>query len=86
MNKKIFKNDLGEIHFGNNAPVGFKEGTKTDLQNALKNLGGKKLWRCNVCNDLRIGLEPLEVCPTCYTQNAYVEIDVNELKKLVKIL
>lgn len=86
MGKRIFKNGSGEIHFGGSAPEGFTEGTKEDLQKTLKNLGGKKVWRCTVCNDLRIAIEPLEVCPTCYAQNAYVEININEFERLVEIL
>jgi len=86
MKKKIFKDNLGNIHFGVNSPSGFVEGEKEEVNKALKNLGKKKLWRCNVCNDLRIENEPLEVCPTCFAQNAYVEIELGEFEKLIAIL
>ncbi len=86
MKKKIFKDSLGDIHFGVNAPLGFKEGKKEDMANALENLGEKKLWRCNVCNDLQISAEPLKECPTCYAKNAYIEIEPDEFKKLTEIL
>ena len=86
MKKKIFKDDLGNIHFGNAAPETFQEGEREDVAKALENLGPRKLWRCNVCNDLRIAEEPLETCPTCLTQNAYVQIDLKEFNQLIEIL
>jgi len=86
MAKNIFKDNEGNIHFGVNAPIGFDAGTKQDVDKALETLGSKKLWRCNICNDLQINLEPSEECPTCKTLNAYVETDLNEFKKLIEIL
>ena len=71
---------------GINVPAGFQKGTREDIEKTLDNLGEKKLWRCNVCNDLRISAEPLEDCPTCYTKNAYIEIELNEFKKLLELL
>lgn len=86
MGKKIFKDNLGNIHFGVNAPEGFEEGTKEDVSEVLENLGDRKLWRCSVCNDLRIAREPLEECPTCYVRNAYVQIESKEFNQLIEIL
>jgi rubrerythrin len=86
MKKNIFKDDSGNIHFGFNAPKGFQEGTREDAYKVLGNLGEKKLWRCNVCNDLQISIEPLRECPTCFVENAYVEIELDEFKKLLEIL
>lgn len=86
MKKKIFKNNQGDIHFGINAPLGFQEGKKEDIVEALEKIGDKKMWRCNVCNDLQISTEPLVECPTCFAKNAYVEINLSEFKKLIEIL
>jgi rubrerythrin len=86
MKKKIFKDNKENIHFGINAPLGFQEGKKEDVTEALKKLGDKKIWRCNVCNDLQISIEPLAECPTCFAKNAYVEITLSEFKKLMEIL
>ncbi len=86
MKKNIFKDAEGNIHFGVNAPAGFQSALKEDVDKVLENLGDKKLWRCTVCNDLRIALNPLEECPTCNAQNAYVVIDLSEFKKLIEIL
>lgn len=86
MKKSIFKNKNGNIHFGIMAPEGFEAGHMEDIAAALKNLGEKKLWRCNVCNDLSIGSEPPKECPTCHMDNAYTEIDLSEFNKLLEIL
>lgn len=86
MKKAIFVDNGGNIHFGINAPSGFQEGKQEDVIRALKNLGQRKAWRCNVCNDLHISARPLEECPTCYVADAYVKIDLNEFKKLMEIL
>jgi rubrerythrin len=45
----------------------------------------KKFYRCNVCNDIHYGALPPEICPTCSTKNAYVEIDINEAKKVMQL-
>lgn len=86
MKKNIFKDSLGNIHFGINAPEGFLAGTKDDVDKALNNLGEKKLWRCHVCSDLSINIEPPKECPTCKVENAYTEIDLSEFKKLLELL
>lgn len=86
MKKSIFKDGLGNIHFGINAPEGFQAGTREDVDEALKNLNEKKLWRCHVCNDLSINIEPPKECPTCKVDNAYAEIDLNEFKNLLELL
>jgi len=86
MGKIIFKDNLGNIHFGVNAPEGFQEGTKEDAYKVLDNLVSKKLWRCNVCNDLQISIEPPKECSTCFVKNAYIEIESSEFKKLLEIL
>jgi len=38
----------------------------------------KKLWRCNVCNDIHYGFAGPKICPTCQVKDAYVEIEANE--------
>ncbi|WP_019176946.1 ferredoxin-thioredoxin reductase catalytic domain-containing protein [Methanomassiliicoccus luminyensis] len=43
----------------------------------------KKLWRCNVCNDVHYGIRPPTVCPTCGVKNAYTLIDYPETKKVI---
>jgi rubrerythrin len=45
----------------------------------------KKFWRCNVCNDIHFGLASPKICPTCQAENAYVEIDENEAKKVMRL-
>jgi len=42
----------------------------------------KKFWRCNVCNDIHYGTAGPELCPTCKTENAYVEVEASEAKKI----
>ena len=85
MGKTIFKNNKMEIHFGINSQEGFISGNAKDAENALKKLGKKKLWRCNVCNDLHLGTEPPKECPTCHTINAYVKISEKEFRNLIGI-
>ena len=84
-NKKLFKSDLGEIHVGLSAPEDFKECTIEDLKNVLNNLKGKLLWRCTVCNDLSITEAPPRICPTCFQEEVYVQINVKELKTLLEV-
>ena len=84
-NKKIFKNLAGDMHIGNNAPEGFSETIIEDVSSRLNNLEGRKIWRCHVCNDIRIANEPLQTCPTCLQQDAYVEINMQEIKSLLEI-
>lgn len=86
MKKKIFKDQNGNIHFGLGAPVGFQDGTPEDVAEVFNNLGNRKFWRCNVCNDLSINLEPPRECPTCQAKNAYIEIELDEFKKLLVLL
>lgn len=86
MKKSIFKDNLGNIHFGLIAPTEFSIGTNTDIEEILNNLDGRKLWRCTVCNDLSINIDPPKECPTCHIVDAYVEIELNEFKKLIEIL
>ena len=83
--KKIFRNLEGDIHIGNNAPEGFSETNIEDVENILKNLNDKKLWRCHVCNDLSISKNPPKTCPTCFAEDAYVEVNENEVKKLLEL-
>ena len=45
----------------------------------------KKFWRCNVCNDIHFGASGPEMCPTCQTKNAYVEIDKEEAKNIMEL-
>jgi hypothetical protein len=85
VSKKTFsKSTNGEIHFGNNSPEGFDVAERADVESALKNLGQKKIWRCNVCNDLHIGKEPPKQCPTCFVMEAYVEINEKEFLEMIK--
>ncbi len=85
VNKTIYKNGKGRIHFGINAPDGYVAGTKADVEKALKKLGKNKLWRCNVCNDLHLAPELLKECPTCLTPNAYTEISLKEFTTMISI-
>jgi len=43
----------------------------------------KKFWRCNVCNDIHYGNAGPELCPTCNTENAYVEVTKEEAQKVM---
>jgi len=84
MNKRIFKDDDENVHFGVNPPSdGFAPADKSDVESILANLGDKRMWRCTVCNDLHIGAEPPKECPTCNAIDAYVEIDENEFRAAV---
>jgi rubrerythrin len=86
MKKTIYKNSQNDFHFGANAPDGYTESSLEELNKYLENLGDKKLWRCNVCNDLQLSLLPLDLCPTCFVKDAYIEIDLTEFNKLIKLL
>ncbi len=81
---QFFKSENGEIHFGNLSEKGFSPVEITDINQILENLGTKKLWRCNVCNDLHIGEMPPKICPTCFVEEAYVEINKKEFLEMVK--
>ncbi len=83
MDKKLFKDKAGNIHFGINAPDGFAPCGKADVEKALAKMGERKLWRCNVCNDLHLNSEPPETCPTCMTPDSYVEISLQEFKTVI---
>jgi hypothetical protein len=83
-NKRIFKKGE-DIHIGNNAPEGFVEASIGEVEEVLKNLGKRKLWRCHVCNDLHIGISFPSPCPTCFVEDAYIEIEINEVKNLLEI-
>lgn len=43
----------------------------------------KKLWRCNVCNDVHYGAKPPVTCPTCGAKNAFTLIDYPETLKVI---
>ena len=45
----------------------------------------KKMWRCTVCNDVHYGMLAPEVCPTCQTNYAYVEIDKSEAEFIMEL-
>jgi len=83
-NKKIFKKDE-DIHVGNNAPEGFIETSIEEVEKILSNLGQRKLWRCHVCNDLHIGISFPSPCPTCFAIDAFVEVEIEEIKNLLEI-
>jgi len=42
-------------------------------------------WRCYVCNDIHIGGNTPNVCPTCGVKNAYVEIGQHEASKILSL-
>jgi rubrerythrin len=87
MAKTIFADGNGNIHFGVNAPsADFKKAERKDLEDALSKIESRKLWRCTVCNDICINIEPPKQCPTCYVKDAYVEIELNEFKNLIDLL
>ncbi|OGJ21937.1 hypothetical protein A3K73_04805 [Candidatus Pacearchaeota archaeon RBG_13_36_9] len=82
--KQFFKSESGEIHFGDLAEPGFLAAKIENIDSILENLGAKKLWRCTVCNDLHIGEKPPKICPTCFAEEAYVEINKKEFLEMVK--
>jgi len=84
MDKKIFKKD-GRIHFGIGVLLDFEPGELSDVEKAITEMNekGMKIWRCNVCNDLHLGLEPPGECPTCTHIDAYSLISLNEFKNLI---
>lgn len=43
----------------------------------------KTFFRCNVCNDIHYGAAGPEVCPTCKTENAYVQIERTEALRVM---
>ncbi len=45
----------------------------------------KKFFRCTVCNDIHFGMNGPVLCPTCQTENVYVEIDKEEAVNLMGI-
>lgn len=48
-------------------------------------MSNKKFFRCNVCNDIHYGALGPEICPTCGAKNAYVEITLEEAKKVMAL-
>lgn len=45
----------------------------------------KNFFRCSVCNDIHIGVNAPEKCPTCMQLNAYVRIDKRELFNILDL-
>jgi len=45
----------------------------------------KRFYRCTVCNDIHYGENPPEVCPTCGTKNAYIEVENKEAKYVMEL-
>ena len=43
----------------------------------------KKFWRWNVCSDIHYGVAGPEICPTCSTPKAYVEVTKEEAQKVM---
>ena len=41
-------------------------------------MADKKFFRCNVCSDIHYGIAGPELCPTCQTKNAFVEVEKKE--------
>lgn len=58
---------------------------RRDVKKSLEKIGKRKLWRCNVCNDLHLNTEPPKICPTCTTPDAYVEIGLQEFRTVMGI-
>ena len=81
--KKLFKNENGDIHFGVLAPAGFVDSTAADVRAALTAQGSRRLWRCLVCNDLHLGMEPPAICPTCTQKDVYMEISETEFSGMI---
>ena len=46
-------------------------------------MANKRLWRCNVCNDIHYGVSAPDICPTCGFKKAYVLIDYPEMLKVI---
>ncbi len=84
-NKKLFQHENGDIHVGISAPEEFSECTIEEVKHTLANLNDKILWRCIVCNDLSIARAPPRICPTCFAEEVYVQINEKELKNLLEI-
>ncbi len=84
--KTITSSEEGEIHFGVNSLAGFEPISENSLQEILSDLKNRKLWRCNVCNDLHMGAEPPKNCPTCNTIDAYVGVDEKEFRSVLEVL
>ena len=84
--KTVTSSKKGDIHFGANSLDGFGAIAIGSLQENLSNLKGRRLWRCNVCNDLHAGDAALKICPTCGTEDAYVEIDEKEFRNVLGAL
>jgi len=76
--KKLFRDRDGDIHFGTNAPEEYTECSAGEVKAQLSNLKKRKLWRCNVCDDLHLGNNFPNPCPTCMTPDSYVEIIMKE--------
>ena len=47
-------------------------------------MADKKFFRCNVCNDIHYGAAGPELCPTCNTKDAYVEVDKAEAVNIME--
>ena len=43
----------------------------------------KKFFRCNVCSDIHYGISGPKLCPTCNTEDAYVEVTKEEAQKII---
>jgi rubrerythrin len=67
-----------------NAKILFLKRRQHNQRQEVK-MAGKKFWRCNVCSDIHYGMKGPEICPTCGTKNAYMEIDRKEAKTVTKL-
>lgn len=84
LGKTLFKDARGAMHWGMNPPErGWTAATGADVEKALKKLGKNRLWRCTVCSDMHLGTGPPEVCPTCSSIDAYVEINEKEFRAVL---
>jgi len=45
----------------------------------------KRFFRCNVCGDIHYGIAGPDVCPTCHTENAYIEVPEKEARMVMKL-
>ena len=84
-NKKLFKSEQEEIHVGINAPEGFIECTLEEVKKILASSKSKVFWRCTVCNDLSLAEAPSRICPTCFQEEVYVQINEKEFKTILEI-
>jgi rubrerythrin len=45
----------------------------------------KKFWKCKVCKDIHYGMAGPEICPTCKSKNAYIEVKKEEARAIMGV-